>query len=133
MTARAASPERRETSVGDTIRLTIPLDDRFRSVPALVLGGVGSRIDLPYERMDDLQLAVLSTLDAVEGAEAVVELDVDDEVVSVAVGPLRSGSGRQDGLERVLSRLVDRMAPVSRDGVEWMTLQVARGVARDPS
>jgi hypothetical protein len=37
---------------------------RHRGVATLVLGGDRSRLDLPHERVDELQLAVLSVLDA---------------------------------------------------------------------
>ena len=39
------------------------------------------RLDLPYERMDDLQLAVLSMLDAVAGDETTVEVQAADHRV----------------------------------------------------
>ena len=58
----------------DTILLTFPSKSSFRGVPSLVLGGVGSRLNLPFERMDDLQLAVLSMLDASSGDDASVEI-----------------------------------------------------------
>ena len=56
-----------EVDVSDRIVLTVPAGARFRSVATLVLGGIGGRADLPYERMDDLQLAVLSILDSTDG------------------------------------------------------------------
>ena len=46
----------------DTITLTIPAERRFLGVVNLVLGGLGSRLDLSFERVDDLQLAVDSVL-----------------------------------------------------------------------
>ena len=122
----ATDAGRREGRVADTIMLTIPADERFRSVPTLVLGGVGTRLDLPFERMDDLQLAVLSTLDAVEGDEASVEVAIADDRVSVFVGPLGSPGSDRDGLSRVLSRLVDEHGATTRDGVEWMTMRLSR-------
>lgn len=110
----------------DRITLTIPADGRFRAVSTLVLGGIGSRLDLPYERMDDLQLAVLSLLDAVQGDEATVDVDAGDGSLTITVGPLRPGASEDAGLERVVSRLVDELDPATRDGSEWMTLRLAR-------
>jgi hypothetical protein len=115
-----------ETSVTDRISLTIPADERFRPVSTLVLGGVGTRLDLPYERMDDLQLALLSLLEAVEGREANVEIVAGEDALDVTVGPLRAGSGEDAGLERVVSRLVDGRAVDARDGEEWITLHLSR-------
>lgn len=115
----------------DRILLTIPADERFRSVPTLVLGGIGSRLDLPYERMDDLQLAVLSLLEAVDGDEATLDVVADDGFLSVRVGPLRPGSAEDPALGRVVSRLVDAVEPGTRDGADWITVRVARLVEPD--
>jgi hypothetical protein len=109
---------------GDRIVLTIPTDARFRSVATLVLGGIGSRADLPFERTDDLQLAVLSALDASSGGDVPVEFETRAGRLAVAVGPVREGSGEDAGLVRVLSRLVDEVAQERRDGAEWLTLVV---------
>ena len=112
--------------VTDQISLTIPIDERFRSVSTLVLGGVGTRLDVPFERMDDLQLALLSLLEAVDGNEATVEIGVDEDVLAVTVGPLRDGTSDDGGLDRVVSRLVDGRTTDARDGSEWMTLRLSR-------
>ena len=112
--------------VTDRIVLAIPTEARFRSVATLVLGGIGSRADLPYERMDDLQLAVLSALDAADQAEVTLEVDADENGVSLALGPVRDGSGDDEGLGLVLSRLVDDVTHERRDGAEWLSLRLAR-------
>ena len=116
-------------AVSDRIVLTMPTDARFRSVATLVLGGIGSRLELPYERMDDLQLAILSALDASDAKAVTLEVDADEAGLQLALGPVRRGSGADDGLVRVLSRLVDDVGHESRDGVEWLTLDVS-GVPR---
>ena len=111
----------------EKIVLTIPSERRFRGVATLVLGGVGSRLNLPYERMDDLQLALLSILDAAGGNEVSIEVEAEDRHVAVSVGPLVQGSGDDDGLDRVLSKLVDGVERGRRDsGAEWLTLMLAR-------
>ena len=112
--------------VTDRIVLALPTEARFRSVATLVLGGIGSRADLPYERMDDLQLAVLSALDAADQAEVTLEVDADENGVSLALGPVRDGSGDDEGLGLVLSRLVDDVTHERRDGAEWLSLRLAR-------
>lgn len=109
----------------DTILLTIPTAARFQGVATLVVGGIGSRLDLPYDRMDDLQLAVLSLLAAGGDDHISVEVEADGEVISVSVGPLAAGSDSDEGLARVLGRLVDSFEPVQRDGREWLTFRVA--------
>jgi hypothetical protein len=114
----------------DTILLTIPASARFRGVATLVLGGIGSRLDLPYERMDDLQLAVLSALAAGEDEQLTIVVAADTSGLSVSVGPLVAGSGSDEALSRVLDRLVDSVEPKRRDGKEWLTLRLARSPSR---
>ena len=113
--------------VTDRIVLAIPTEARFRSVATLVVGGIGSRADLPFERMDDLQLAVLSALDAADQAEVTLEVDADENGVSLALGPVRDGSGDDEGLGLVLSRLVDDVTHERRDGAEWLSLRLVPG------
>jgi hypothetical protein len=129
MVTNASRTHTLEAGVTDRIVLTMPTDGRFRSVATLVLGGIGSRLELPYERMDDLQLAVLSALDASDDETVTLEVDADEGGIRLALGPVRHGSGEDGGLVRVLSRLVDDVAHESRDGAEWLTLGVS-GSAR---
>jgi hypothetical protein len=104
--------------------LTIPTATRFQGVATLVLGGIGTRLDLPYERMDDLQLAVLSLLAAGADDDISVEVDAGEGAMSVSVGPLAVGSASDEGLARVLGRLADSVEPVQRDGKEWLTIRL---------
>ena len=113
----------------DRIVLNIPTEERFRSVATLVVGGIGTRADLPYERMDDLQLAVLSVLEAADREEITLEVDADERGVRLALGPVRDGSSGDDGLALVLSRLVDDVAHEQRDGAAWLSLGLTRGQA----
>jgi hypothetical protein len=108
----------------DTIVLTLPVDTRFRSVATLVLGGIGTRFDLPYERVDDLQLAVLSVLEAGGDGRATLEIEGVSGGLAVAIGPLRDGTSSDQGLVRVLEPLVDAVEPDERDGAEWLTLRI---------
>lgn len=126
--------EEASTRVNDTIVLTIPTASAYRGVASLVLGGVGSRLDLPYERMDDLQLAVLSMLDATHGDDASVEIRAEDGRIAVSVGPLRDGAEDDAGLALVLTRLTDGIEAARRDDGAWLTVFVARNddLAADP-
>jgi hypothetical protein len=108
--------------VSDRIVLRMPTETRFRSVATLVVGGIGSRLELPFERTDDLQLAVLSALDASDDETVTLEVDADESGLRLALGPVRDGSSTDDGLVRVLSRLVDDVAHERREGAEWLTL-----------
>jgi hypothetical protein len=110
----------------DRIVLTMPTDARLSSVATLVLGGLGTRLDLPFERTDDLQLAILSALEATDDGDVTLEVDADESELRLAIGPLRAGSGGDEALMRVLSRLVDEVDQERRDGDEWLTLRLAR-------
>ncbi len=116
--------------MSDQITLTIPTDARLRGVATLVLGGIGSRLDLSYERVDDLQLAVLSLLDAGDDERVTMEVDADTAGLSVSLGPLVDGSGADEALTRVLDRLVDSVEPDRRDGHEWLTLRLEARLSR---
>jgi hypothetical protein len=110
----------------DRITLTLPVDPRLRGVATLVLGGIGSRLELPYERVDDLQLAVLSLLEAGDGDDVTLEVDADGESLVISVGPLVAGSSSDVALARVLDPLVDSASASQRDGAEWLTLELSR-------
>ena len=125
---RVAVPtEEADNRLNDTIVLTIPTDSRLSAVSRVSCSaGVGSRLDLPFERMDDLQLAVLSMLDASRDDDASVEIHAEDGHVAVSVGPLRDGAEADDGLELVLTRLTDR----HRGGAPGRRLVADRLLAR---
>jgi hypothetical protein len=115
-----------DVAVTDRIVLTMPTDARLRSVATLVLGGVGSRLDLPFEQTDDLQLAVLSAFEATDGRDVTFEVDADPNGLSLSIGPVRAGSGEDEALLRVLSRLVDGVESHRRAGAEWLTLRLTK-------
>jgi hypothetical protein len=116
--------------VADTIVLTLPTTQGFRSVASLVLGGVGSRLELPYERVDDLQLAVLSVLQSAAEPEVTLELEARDDQLAVAIGPLHEGVGADRALGNVVGRLVANADEVARDGRAWLRLTLPRpGIA----
>jgi hypothetical protein len=121
----ARTPDR----TSDRVVLTLPGDDSLNEVATLVIGGVGSRLDLPYERLDDLQLAVVSVLGCSEGATVTIDIDIDDEVVAVTISPLSAGSASDPGLHRVLAQLVDSVETgidQSSQGAGWLTLRLRR-------
>jgi hypothetical protein len=115
----------------DRIALTLPADAGLRSVATLVLGGIGSRLDVPYERVDDLQLAVLSVLAASDLERVTIEVEIDEDRIEVSVGPLPDGGAGDRGLRRVVERLVDGVDTAARpagegESEEWITLSLAR-------
>jgi hypothetical protein len=112
------------------LSLTIPGERRFLGVARLLVGGMAARLDLPYEQMDDLQLAAESALAADRaGREVTLELKVRDEGVELRIGPFDSRAlddppdGAGLGLGRLLAALVDRADVVDRDGGGWLVLE----------
>ena len=117
--------------VADRIVLTLPRDERLHGVATLVLGGIGSRFELAYEKVDDLQLAVLSVMAASDRESVTIEVDVDDERVDVSVGPLPEQSASDRALRTVVDRLVDSVESSERENgtgepEEWITLRLVR-------
>lgn len=106
----------------DHIRLSVPSGPAFHGTLRLVVGGIGARSQLSYEQVSELQLAV-ETLVAhrrVQGERFLVEADVDDEGISLLLGPFEAAA--DPARFRVLEQLVDRAAVVDRDGGQWLEL-----------
>ena len=116
--------------MADVIELVLPAG-RFDGVVQLVLGGLGTRCDLPYDTVDELQLAVAAVLPSAQDEQTVVEIETGD-AVTVTIGPVAGGTAGDAALLRVLDRLVDRVVPVTRDGEEWLAIEVSRGDAGSP-
>ena len=107
----------------DEITLKIPRDRAFHSVAHLVLGGLGIRLDLTIEHLEDLHLALDAVLERVREAEHVtIVLRVKDGEIEAAIGPMRdgvraeleAGAGEAVGLRRMLDTLIDRVEFESR-------------------
>ena len=112
------------------ITLTIPPAREFHDVAHLVLGGLGSRLHLTVEDLEDLQIA-LGELLARQSRTAPVTLEVvvEDEHLNAAVGPFDPDSlvlhlEEQEGigLRRVLEAVVDQIGVTERDGAGWVRL-----------
>jgi hypothetical protein len=112
----------------DVIAVTVPAERRFLGVVNLVLGGLCTRLDFPYEQVDDLQLAVDSVLAPGRpyGADVTLEAEADEGRLRLLLGPLATGTADQPGLQRVLGPLVGTSRAVEREGAEWIAIEVAR-------
>jgi hypothetical protein len=118
----------------DEIRLTIPRDRALYSVAHLVVSGLGIRLNLTIEHLEDLQLALDAVLERAHESEPVtIALRVKDGEIETAIGPLRDGvraeldatEGQEVGLRRILDTLVDRVELGPGEGGEWVTLTKA--------
>jgi hypothetical protein len=117
--------------VTDEITLTIPRDRALYSVAHLVLSGLGIRLNLTIEHLEDLELAVDVVLERVRAVEHVtITVSVSDGALETAIGPMRDGvraeleaiEGEDVGLRRILDALVDEVELTETDGEDWVKL-----------
>ena len=120
----------------DEITLTIPRDRALYSVAHLVLGGLGIRLNLTIEHLEDLQLAVDAVLERVRAVENVtITVGVGEGAIETAIGPMRDGvraeleatedEDKDVGLRRILAALVDEVELTQTDGEDWVKLTKA--------
>jgi hypothetical protein len=115
---------------GDEISLTLPADEDFRRVAHLVLGGLAVRLDLTFENLEDLELALDALLERTRTEEDVtVRVEVLEDEIRTTVGPLahvrrelEDGAGESLNLSRILSAVCDSVDISDRDGSEWVEL-----------
>jgi len=120
--------------VTQAIELRIPNERPFHGVARLVVGGLAARHNLSYEALEDLQLALVTVLEGdaySTAAEIRVELEVTDEAIAMAIGPLNGEAVRADleqssdgdlGLGRLLGTLVEGAGVEGREGGDWLCL-----------
>jgi hypothetical protein len=120
------APAARYGGVVEAIALTVPTGGRFESVVSLVLGGIGSRLDLPVSRIDDLQLAVANLSGIAAGSDLVLEVAVHEDRLLLCVGPLETGAAADPARRRLVDPLVDGARALEREGRDWLELDVRR-------
>ena len=121
------NPRSRYGAVMDRISLTVPSGAPGAGVVALVLGGLGSRLDLGIDRIDELVMATNTIGGLGHGASLEVEVSVLDDRLVLAVGPLLDGAAANSATRRIVEPLVDALATTERDGREWLELELVRG------
>jgi hypothetical protein len=115
---------------GDEISLTLPADEAFHRVAHLVLGGFALRLDLTFENLEDLELALDALLERTRGEEPVnVRVRIVDGELRTTVGPFAALRAELDrdgtdalNLSRILAAVCDRVEIADRDGSEWVQL-----------
>jgi anti-sigma regulatory factor (Ser/Thr protein kinase) len=127
---------------GDEISLTLPADEEFRRVAHLVVGGLAVRLDLTYESLEDLELALDALLERTRSEEDVtVRVRMSDGELHTIVGPfdsvrneLERGDSDDLNLSRILGAVCDSVDISERDGSEWVQLtkrfETLKGAAR---
>jgi hypothetical protein len=120
--------------VTDEITLTIPRDRALYSVAHLVLGGLGIRLNLTIEHLEDLQLALEAVLDRARvGQDVTIAMRLDEGEMETRIGPmtdgvraeLRAEEGEDVGLRRILDALVDRVEIESDERGDWVKMTKA--------
>lgn len=114
----------------DEISLTLPADDAFHGVAHLVLGGLAVRLDLTFENLEDLELAIDALLErSTQGADVTLLVRILDGELVASVGPLDGvRSELEEGVEdslnlrRILSTVCDRVEIVDREDGQWVEL-----------
>jgi hypothetical protein len=108
----------------DEITLTLPADDAFRRVAHLVLGGLAVRLDLTYESLEDLELALDTLLEqSTDDGDVTIRVLVDGDELRTIVGPvsrdalseLEQEPGDSLGIRRILEAVSDRIEVADGD------------------
>jgi hypothetical protein len=116
----------------DEISLTLPADSAFHRVAHLVLGGLALRLDLTFESLEDLELALETLLKrSAAGEDVTVRVRVLDGELQTEVGPFTSvrqeleeeGTVDSLSLRRILATVCDSVEIDERDGSEWVELR----------
>jgi anti-sigma regulatory factor (Ser/Thr protein kinase) len=117
--------------VTDVVTLQLPSERDFFGVAHLVLGGLGARLDLTYDVLEDMTTAVDELLNRTEPTEDVtLTVTMEKDAILASVGPF-GGRVAQElrasdpglGLRRVLETSVDAVSVSERDGAHWVELR----------
>jgi hypothetical protein len=120
--------------LSDEITLVLPAQEDFHPIAHLVVGGLAARLELTYEQLEDLQVAVEAVLGCRddEGDVSVV-FTVEPEAIRATVGPFAApalseleSDTSELGLKRVLDTVTDGVRVEERDGGAWVALTKAR-------
>jgi hypothetical protein len=123
----------------DEISLTLPADDAFHGVAHLVLGGLAVRLDLTFEHLEDLELALDALLErTASGEDVTVRVRVLDHELKTFVGPFKSvraeltESGNDTlNLGRILATVCDQVDVTDSDGSQWVELTKRVEIRKD--
>ena len=118
----------------DEITLRIPRDRALYGVAHLVLGGLGIRLNLTIENLEDLEIALDAVLDSArDGENVTIAMQVGEGAIQTRIGPMNDGvraelereSGDGVGLRRILDTVVDGVEVESDDRGDWIRLTKA--------
>ena len=118
----------------DEITLVFPAQEDFHPVAHLVVGGLAARLELTYEQLEDLQIAVDALLGCrSDGGDVSVVVAVEPDAVRTTVGPFAAKElvelerdSSELGLRRVLETVTDGVQVEVRADGSWVALTKAR-------
>lgn len=122
----------------DEIRLTVPRERPFYSVAHLVLGGLAVRLDLTFDTLEDLQIALGGLLAREHDGDGSLTMSVTvlPDALRASIGPFQDSALREEwdadgelGLRKILETVVDRVEMAQRDGAQWVELTKTVGAA----
>ena len=116
--------------MSDEIVLTLPEHDEFRNVAHLVLGGLAVRLNLTFENLEDVQVALEGLLARAAG-EVTVAVRLDGDGLGMRVGPFGCAALRREleddrgevGLRRVLETVSDGIEVLDLEDGCWVDLR----------
>jgi anti-sigma regulatory factor (Ser/Thr protein kinase) len=117
--------------VTDEITLTMPAGRPFHRVAHLVFGGLAVRLDLTYDILEDLQLALDELLERAEDDSVTVVVRVDGDALRTSIGPYAGDRLRHEleqevsesmTLRRLLETVADEVEIARRDGGDYVEL-----------
>ncbi len=105
----------------------------------LVLGGLGARLELTYDFLEDITTAIDELLERRESSDDVtLTVQIDEGAITATVGPFSGrvadelhASDAGLGLRRVLETVVDDVSVSERDGAQWVELRKSLGESAD--
>ena len=116
--------------MSDTIELVLPAQEDFHHIARLVVGGLAARLELTYEQLEDLEVALDALLRCRDDeGDLSVSLAVDGHTVRTTIGPFvgealadLDGDDSELGLRRVLETVCDDFDVEQHDGGSWVAL-----------
>jgi hypothetical protein len=115
--------------MSEEVRLVLPAQEDLRPIVHLVVGGLAARLDLTFDTLEDVQLALGALLARrKDERDVVVTLELG-ETVRITLGPFEAASladlqenGDGLGLRRVLDTVCDTVGVDTRDDGAWVEL-----------
>jgi hypothetical protein len=116
--------------VSDEVRLVVPAEEDFRPIVHLVVGGLAARLDLTFDTLEDVQVALGALLARRQDErDVVVTLELGEPEVRIVLGPFPPTSlsdlesdGPGLGLRRVLDTVCDTVEVDEREDGAWVEL-----------